>query len=340
MATRLSLTLLTLALVPLLTGCGNKDKISDEFFPMGGIPMRITGFDVSQSKFDETFERIKSRTEELEGLLSKYIKDTDISRLNDQGKATVSEDTLVVLEKAMAMCVSTDGAFDITMAPVLEIWQRAAKSGKAPQAEELASALERVGCRKLEISHSQSRVTMTTPGMEVDLGGIAKGYIIGEAAELMKKGGISKGIVDAGGDVVLFSGKGDQSFRVGIRDPLSPSDAPKNIAVLSLSDGAVVTSGCYERYFELDGEKICHIIDPRTGQPAKGPLSVTVVARDASSADAYATALYVLGEEDGFSLAKSLPDVDAVFLVDDGKGGVAIKATPGLAGKLELLKEE
>ena len=323
-----------LTLLVLTTACGSKERVDDVFYPMGGIPVRITAYDVSTSRFREVFDEIKDRVTDLEGVLSIYIQGSDLSVLNEKGASDVSEDTLAVIEQALRLCKNTEGAFDPTIASVIELWTHAGKSGKAPGDVELAQALERVGCNKVETSHSRSRIRFTQQGMRLDLGGIAKGYIAAEAARLMQKRGITRGIVDAGGDVVVFSGKGDKPFRVGIKHPLAPETV---FAVLSVANGAVVTSGCYERFVEVAGKRVCHILDPRTGRPTEGLLSVTVLSRDAGAADAYATALFVLGPEDGFSLAKSLPEVEAVFLMAaEGDEKLRMKATPGLTGKLEL----
>jgi FAD:protein FMN transferase len=325
---------LPLLLLIFLAACGSKERIDDVFHPMGGIPMRITAYDVSKSHFQEVFAAIKDRVEALESVLSTYIQGSDLTILNEKGVSDVSEDTLGVIEQALRLCKNTEGAFDPTVASVIELWTHAGKTGKAPSDEELAHALERVGCNKIETSHSRSRVRLTQPGMRLDLGGIAKGFIAAEAARIMKKRGITRGIVDAGGDVVVFSGKGDEPFRVGIKHPMNPE---RVFAILTVANGAVVTSGCYERFVEIGGKRVCHIIDPRSGKPAEGLLSVTVLARDASAADAYATALFVLGPDDGFSLAKSLPEVEAVFLIEAAGGEkLRMKATPGLTGKLEL----
>ena len=324
----------TLILFLLLAACGSKERVDDVFYPMGGIPMRITAYDISSTRFQEVFSEIKGRVEALEDVLSVYIPNSDLSILNDKGASEVTEDTLGVIEQALRLCKSTEGAFDPTVASVIELWSHAGETGKAPSDDDLANALERVGCNKIETSHARSRVRFIQPGMRLDLGGIAKGFIAAEAARIMKKRGITRGIVDAGGDVVVFSGKGDKPFRVGIKHPMDPE---RVFAILSVANGAVVTSGCYERFVEVGGKRVSHIIDPRTGEPSEGTLSVTVLARDASAADAYATALFVLGPEDGFSLAKSLPEIEAVFLIEaEGGDKLRMKATPGLTGKLEL----
>jgi len=331
-------TLLRRLIIPLLlivpAACGSRDRVDDVFHPMGGIPMRITAYDITTSRFQEVFAEIKDRVEVLEGSLSVYVQGSDLAVLNEKGVSDVCEDTLAVVEQALRLCKNTGGAFDPTVASVIELWTHAGESNEPPGDDELARALERVGCNKIETSRTRSRVRLAQPGMRLDLGGIAKGYIAAEAARIMKRRGVTRGIVDAGGDVVVFSGKGDKPFRVGIKHPL---DSEEVFAVLSVANGSVVTSGCYERFVEIGDERVCHIIDPRTGKPAAGLLSVSVLARDAAAADGYATALFVLGPEDGFSLAKSLPEVEAVFLVasEDGRK-LRMKATPGLTGRLEL----
>jgi thiamine biosynthesis lipoprotein len=186
------------------------------------------------------------------------------------------------------------------------------------------------------VSHSTAEVRFGQTGMRIDLGGIGKGAMAEEAVRVMRESGLTRGIVDAGGHVVVFSGKGDPAFRVGIKNPTDPA---RVFAVLSVTEGAVVTSGCYERFVEIQGTRYCHIVDPRTGLPVSSDLlSVTVLTRDGAAADAYATGLYVLGPEEGFSLAKSLPELEAVFLIDDGRNGIRMKATPGLTGRIELVE--
>ncbi|MBM4372213.1 MAG: FAD:protein FMN transferase, partial [Deltaproteobacteria bacterium] len=212
-------TVLLPVLALLAASCGSREKLEDVFYPMGGIPMRITAFDVTQSRFDALFEEVRGRVEDLEGELSMFIPDSDIAMLNTKGAGEVSEDTVAVVEQALRLCKNTGGAFDPTVGPLMELWHNAAATDRAPEPKDLAAALERVGCNKVETSRSRSRVHLGQAGMRLDLGGIAKGYAAGEAAAIMQAHGVTRGIVDLGGDVVLFSGKGDPPFRVGIKHP-------------------------------------------------------------------------------------------------------------------------
>mgnify|MGYP002725628026 CR=1 FL=1 len=315
--------------------CGQNGRYSETFYPMGGIPVTLTAWDVSKEQFDTAFEQAKDEVNSLEGLLSSYVLSSDVSRVNKQGSAKVEPPTLTLIDQAVNLSKTTEGAFDITISPVIDLWKNGEETGAIPNEQELSMALNRTGSSKIKLSRSKSTVTLSELGMKIDLGGIAKGYIAQRALSVMTKHGISRGIVDAGGDVVMTSGKTDKAFRVGIKNPRTGEG---KYAILSVASGAVVTSGCSERTINIGNKRYCHIIDPRTGKPVSNELlSITVLAKEASAADAYATALYVLGSQDGFALAKSLPEIEAVFLYQNENGQIKRRVTPGLKGKIEYI---
>jgi thiamine biosynthesis lipoprotein len=170
--------------------------------------------------------------------------------------------------------------------------------------------------------------------MQISLGGIAKGYAVDRAAEVLRESGIKGGIVSAGGDLVAFGKREDrESWKVGVRNPRDPS---KNICVIPVSNLAVATSGDYERYRMAGGRRYHHIIDPRTGYPSKGCMSVTVLAGHALDADALATAVFVLGPGEGRALLEKLPDVEGIIVDGEGK----VTASSGLAGTTGPSQEE
>jgi len=194
--------------------------------------------------------------------------------------------------------------------------------------------LERVDYRKIRLNQRDSTVFLEEGGMEISLGGIAKGYAVDRAVGILRESGIKGGIVSAGGDLLAFGRKGNgEVWKVGVRNP---RDHSKNICVLSVSDLSVATSGDYERYRMVDGKRVHHIIDPRTGYQSTGCMSVTVAARRAMTADALATAVFVLGPEEGLALLEELPGVEGVIVDSDGK----ISASTGLAGAEERLQNE
>jgi thiamine biosynthesis lipoprotein len=170
-------------------------------------------------------------------------------------------------------------------------------------------------------------VFLEKPGMRISLGGIAKGYAVDRAVEVLRESGIQGGIVSAGGDLKAFGKREDGGpWKVGVRNPRDPS---KNISVIPVSNLAVATSGDYERYRVVGGRRYHHIIDPRTGYPSRGCMSVTVVTEQALEADALATAVFVLGPERGRALLEKLPDVEGILVDGDGR----IVASSGLSGK-------
>src|SRR5690606_11000737 len=231
--------------------------------------------------------------ERLSGLFDRFDPHSPVSRVNRSGPewTSVDEDVLFLLQEARRLAEMTDGAFDPTVAPLVDLWgfveepvssadgsMAALPEGLAPpDPVEIARVLESVGYGQLEIDRQEGRVRLNGGGGRLDVGGIAKGYAATLAARVMeRRGGVSGAIVSVGGDMAVLGARGDGSpWRLGIRHPRRPSEI---IGVIAVSDAAVSTSGDYERYFEHEGERYAHILDPRTGRPARRLASVTVVA--------------------------------------------------------------
>lgn len=290
----------------------------------------------------------------LERLLSRFRPNSDVGRLSQKAPLAVPvhRETAHVLEAALEISRLSGGAFDVTAAPLISLWKVSAENPEVPSPEAIAKALELVDYRCLQFSCSASlplgrpvfSARLAKQGQMVDLGGIAKGYAADRAMDVYRRRGITSAMIDIGGNVALLGGKEDGSpWRVGIQDP----DAPRGdcLGFLSLRDKSVVTSGDYERFFEVGGRRYHHIIDPRTGCPAgSGLCSVTVVADESMIADGLSTALFVLGLEQGLEMLQKLrmpqmhqkPDstgspvsfgsVEAIFVTDDKD----VHVTPGL----------
>lgn len=328
----LRVTFLLMVAVTVLS-CGRKEVIEKTFYPMGGIPFSLKAYDVPESKFEEIFEEVKGKTEHLEEMLSGYIEESAVSRINREGGGAAPAEVARLLRLAGKLSAETDGAFDITIGPVLELWKWCANEGRLPTDDELAQRTAMVDYKQVAVSSSDN-VSFKQKNMSVDLGGIAKGYIADEVAAMMKKRGIKRGIVDAGGDLVLFNSVGEKPFRVGIKNPLAPD---RKLAVMLVDSGAVVTSGCYERFLEVGGERICHIHDPRSGKAVADLESATVLALEATTADAMATALMVLGREKGQALVRSLPGIEAVLVWRLGDQ-LEWWISEGLQGKVKIIE--
>ncbi len=272
------------------------------------------------------FLAARRRIEEVNRLMSTYLPDSEVSRLNRRGSGQVSEEVLAVLRKADEVSRLSGGAFDVTYAPLRALWRRAAEEDRLPTPEELAKARAAIGYDKLKVADREVRFGV--PGMEVDLGGIAKGYAIDLAARALQDAGAAAGIVDIGHDLNLFGLPADEkSWRVAV---YSPPGVTQEV-VLDVPPCGVATSGDYARGFRVEGRWFSHIIDPRTGQPVEHMSSVTVVAPDAETADGLATAVSVMGWPDGVRLAESLPDVECLMMVRQADGSVEEHESSGFA---------
>jgi thiamine biosynthesis lipoprotein len=259
-------------------------------------------------------------------VMSTYRSDSEISRLNREGArgpVQLSPDTTRVLREAVRFSALSGGAFDVTYAPLRTLWRKAGEGQKLPSQVEIAEVLAAVGSANLFLADGAA--SFAHPGMEADLGGIAKGYAIDLAVEGMIAAGAKSGMVDIGGDIrVIGLREAGEEWKIRIRDPRPGEHDPM---FLRLSDAAVATSGDYERYYEIEGQRLSHIVDPRTGWPVADVPSVTVVATDATSADALATAINVLGPEEGLKLIDSLPGAECMIMVrQQGGDSDAVRA--------------
>ncbi len=239
--------------------------------------------------------------ERVENLLSKYKQNSDIWRLNKFGEARVSEETIYIIKKAKNFYKETEGAFDITVGPLLELWGFKDKKYKLPEQGDIKNTLGLIGSDKIILDEGGQYVQLQDNRMQLDLGGLAKGYALDCAVKKLKQAGIGDALLNAGGDIYCLGNKFSQPWRVAIRDPRTE----RFIKDLELKDKAVATSGDYEQYFFVKDERYSHILNPKTGFPSEsGVISVTVVAGDCLSADALATSIFILGKSKGEKLVK------------------------------------
>jgi thiamine biosynthesis lipoprotein len=273
---------------------------------------------------------VKDIFRELDEALSVYKADSEISRLNrGAGKEAVpvSARTLEILRLARKYAELSGGAFDPTVLPLCRLWGFSGGSSprKLPSPDEIEGVRRLVGYRRLVIAEGAARLEL--PGMGVDLGGIAKGYAVDLAFDRLAATGAADFLVDLGGNLrCRGSGRRGRPWTVGVRDPF---DRSRIVGVLALTGGlAVATSGNYERFVEIDGERHAHILDPRTGRPVKGMAGVTVVCPTAVETDALSTALFVLGPSESLVLLARLPGAEAILIPD--RRPLEILITPGM----------
>ena len=312
----------------LLTGCGARESEESQQYTTTLLAMDtvmdITICGGSQELMDQARERVLT----LEGLLSATDPGSEIYALNQTGTAELSEDTAALLARGLELCRETEGALDLSVYPVVRAWGFTTGEYRVPQAGELAELLKHVDYTEIRLSDSG---TAALPeGMELDLGGIAKGYTGDRLMELFRENGVTSALLNLGGNVQALGSKPDGTpWRVAVQSP----EGEGYLGYLAISDQAVITSGGYERYFEdEDGTVYWHIMDPATGCPAKnGLISVTVVGEEGAYCDALSTALFVMGEEKAVSFWCAHGDFEMILVTEDGR----LLVTEGLTDRFE-----
>ncbi len=262
---------------------------------------------------DEVFTEI----DRLEKLFSRTIEDSDINLINSSAgekPARISEEVLHVIEKALYYARLSEGYFDPTIAPLIDTWGFLGQQFRLPDQGEIDSAMELVDFNLVQVDRNSYTVFLPERGMSIELGGIAKGYIVDRALDILKNAGIEHAFINVGGDIGLIGSKPDgEPWRIGVRHPREDAI----VAVFPLSDGAVVTSGDYQRYFTENEVNYHHLLDPNTGYPARKLISVTVVADTVLEADALSTAIFIMGPEKGLTLLENLPGVEGLLITPE-----------------------
>lgn len=256
----------------------------------------------------------------------------EVNRLAGIAAVPVQAETMELLRQARAASRTTGGAFDPTWAALWGAWDFSDQSkGIVPEAADIARRVQLIDYRKVELNNAASTVKLPLAGMKLGLGGIAKGWALARAGIWLKEQGVTSFSLSAGGQVLVGGMHGARPWKVGLRHPRGrPEDV---LAVLDLTDASISTSGDYEHYFERNGVRYHHILDTRTGQPARGLQSASVIAADATLADALSTALMVLGRKKALELVATLPGVHCALVDDSGR----LWLSKGLQGKVEVL---
>lgn len=305
-----------------LAACGAAPVRIEETRRHMGVPWTITVYGTSQAKARAAVAAAHDEVARLERILSDYDAASELSRLSAAAPTPepvpVSDDLWRVLARAVAVRDASQGAFDPTVGPLTALWRQARRTGVMPSADALAAARAAVGRDTLLLDPQRRCVMLTRPGMRLDLGGIGMGDAIDRALERLRDHGVEAAMIDASGDIaVLGSPPGREAWRIGLA-PLGRTE-PK-AASLPLVDAAVTTSGDAFQAVTIDGVRYGHVVDPRTGLGTTGPAAVTVIAADATTADALATAALVLGRDAGMRLVDSFPGCAARFAWTDEAG--------------------
>jgi len=268
--------------------------------------------------------------ERVESLMSYHREDSELNRVNRlavEKAVPVNPMTFEVLRQAVRFSRLSEGAFDVTVGPLVDLWRQAGQTNARPSEEALAEARRKVGFEKLILDEQGMTVRFAEEGMRIDLGGIAKGYAVDKSVEAMQKRGALGGMVDLGGNIRCFgqAPRGQEKWRIALQDPnVAPDEfgTAKYLLVLNLGRESVATSGDYRRFTVVQGQKQSHILDAQTGKGARKLVSVTIIAPDATSADALSTAVSVLGAQAGLALIDRLPSVEAILIPAEQGAGI------------------
>ncbi|ADL68256.1 FAD:protein FMN transferase [Thermoanaerobacterium thermosaccharolyticum] len=318
-----------------LTACGNNNQQYTRTDFMMDTVMQVTAYGKNAKKaVDESMEKLK----EIDNRMSSQKSGSDVEKINkNAGKkyVKVNSDTFYVIKTALKYGKISGGNFDITIAPLANLWGIGTNHARVPSESQIKEAMKYINYRDVLLNAKDYEVKLKKQGMAIDLGGIAKGYAADEIENIMKKNGIKHALINLGGSsVYMYGSKPDGSnWNIGIQDPFG--DKGKYFAIVSGKDMLIDTSGNYERYFIQNGKRYHHILNPFTGYPAEsGVVSTTIVSTNIKSidADALSTITFILGVEKGMKLIESMPGVDAIFVTPDYK----VYATSGLKGKLKI----
>ncbi len=266
------------------------------------------------------FDAIFKRIDEIESLMSANITTSEVSLINSNAgkKATkVSTDTFTVIEESQRFGALSEGQFDITVAPLVNLWGIGSDKARLPAEHEIKELLPMVNYRSIEVDRDAQTIRLPQENMAIDLGGIAKGHTANAIVQILNDHQVSSAIIDLGGNIHVHGMKSkDQLWSVGIQNPFSSRG--DYIGIVELSDSSVVTSGIYERYLEEDGKRYHHILDPANGYPVENELAgVSIIHSNSMTADAYSTILFAQGLEKGLATANATAHLSAIFVTKD-----------------------
>lgn len=282
-----------------------------------GSAFSLTLYGTDEASLQPHFARAWAEIDRIERLISSWQANSQTSKINQQAgqKAVpVSKELYDLIYRALKVSRLTKGAFDISYAAMDRIWKFDGSMTELPPPEKIQASIRHVGYAQVELRPSDTTVFLKQSGMKIGFGAIGKGYAANRVRDLLKKAGLAQGLINAGGDLFCW-GKppGKKYWEIGLAHPAKPGQW---IAWIPLRDQSVVTSGDYERFVEFEGKQYAHIIDPRTGWPASGLKSVSVICPDAELADALATAVFVMGAQKGLALVNQLKGIECILVND------------------------
>jgi FAD:protein FMN transferase len=300
-----------------------------------GSELRVSAWTADEAAALSAFDAVFREFDRLESLMSNWRDGSDIERLNAAAgvkPVNVSRDTIAVLEIARQISDWTGGKFDVTFGVLSDLWRfDHDQDNRVPDMTDVRRRLPLIDYRALKIDAAGGTAFLERAGMRANLGGIGKGYAIDRGLAIMRTRGFRDFMIQSGGDMYVAGHRDGQPWRLGIQDPRGPDG--QAFTRVNLSDSTFSTSGDYSRAFVKDGRRYHHILDPSTGEPARGCRSVTIMTDRAVIADGLSTGVFLLGPEQGMALVTRLPHVEAVIVTSKNE----VLITPGLRNRLELV---
>jgi thiamine biosynthesis lipoprotein len=282
-----------------------------------GTAIRVELWHEEPAKGSTALDAVMEEMHRIDRAMSPFKPESELSRINrEAAKAPVpiSEEMFELLARSVAFSKLSEGAFDITFASVGCMFDY--RNEVKPTDEEIAAALPGFNYRHIRLERQGRTIQFAQRGVQIDLGGIAKGYAVDNCVALLRERGVRQALVVAGGDSRVLGDRRGRPWMIGIRDPRRKDTM---VAMMPLVDAAISTSGDYERYFEANGVRHHHILDPRTGKSATGARSVTIIGPDATTTEGISKSVFIMGPERGIRFAESLPGIDAVIIDADGE---------------------
>lgn len=276
---------------------------------------------MNASETEKVCDIAESEVSRLSDMLSIFDSSSEVSKINSdnkKGAVAVSPELFRLIKRAEEYFMLTEGVFDITVGPLTEAWGFGRDKENPPDAKKVAEAMQRVGFDKIGIDDKNQALYFKNPGVMIDFGGIAKGYAVDSAVRIFKRHNIKRALINIGGDLYcLGSSRNERDWTIGIKDP---KNKDKILARLNVRDKAIATSGNYENFYISSDKRYGHIIDPRSGSTVTNNLaSVTILADDCTTADALATAVFVLGESEGLELIEKLSGIECLLVTNGSR---------------------
>ena len=291
------------------------DPLSRSEFMLGAL-CTIRLYD---NKSEEILEKVFARIAEIEERVSSNAEGTDVDEISKNAgiqKVQVSDDTIAIIKKGLEFAGLSDGAFDITIGPLVRLWNIGFDDARVPEQHEIDAVLGLINSDDIEINEDENTVFLKRKGMRLDLGAVAKGYVADEVAKVLRENGSESAIIDLGGNIYTVGSKGDRPWVIGIQDPFDRRGA--YVGTVRYSNKSFVTSGVYERYLEQDGVFYHHLLNPHTGYPFENNIAgVTIVSDYSVDGDALSTVAYSKDVETGLEMIETLENIEAIFVTLD-----------------------